>query len=346
MSRILDWSLHLWISVFTGMTGGKNGQESSQKYITATQPCAYPSDSFTKRIYRFSLLLCGMLFLTACTWTHPPAYQLPDSSTLVAGERITVKPGDNLYTIAQRYHVRINEIIVVNDMQPPYRVKPGQTICLPEKAVARAPSYDMAPTPLAAPINDVYKKPLAVETQPLPLVKAPNADRTMDAKDEPPSLLPEKITPQQNKTNPAEKEEDAAEEKKTPQKTQLGVPPFVWPVRGTIVSTFGPKGKGRDNDGVNIAAPLNAPVKAAEDGVVVYADNKMKGFGNLVLIRHENGWVTAYAHLNRILVVRDKSVSKGSVIGTVGTSGGVVSPQLHFETRRDGKPTDPELVVR
>jgi len=124
------------------------------------------------------------------------------------------------------------------------------------------------------------------------------------------------------------------------------IPAFGWPVRGTVISVFGPKGKGLDNDGLNIAAPKGAPVKASASGVVAYAGNEMKGFGNLVLIRHEGGWVTAYAHLDRVVVARDSPVAKGDMIGTVGTTGGVGSPQLHFEARQDGKPVDPELVLK
>ena len=123
-------------------------------------------------------------------------------------------------------------------------------------------------------------------------------------------------------------------------------PSFGWPVRGTITSAFGPKGQGLDNDGINIAAPKGSPVKAADGGMVAYAGNEMKGFGNLVLIRHEGGWVTAYAHLERLVVAKDTIVAKGDMIGTVGTTGGVSSPQLHFETRRDGKPVDPEIMMK
>lgn len=137
-----------------------------------------------------------------------------------------------------------------------------------------------------------------------------------------------------------------APEAAAPAKTSGTTPSFGWPVRGTIISAFGPKGQGLDNDGINISAPKGSPVKAAEGGMVAYAGNEMKGFGNLVLIKHEGGWVTAYAHLERLVVAKDNIVAKGDMIGTVGTSGGVSSPQLHFETRQEGKPVDPELVIK
>jgi murein DD-endopeptidase MepM/ murein hydrolase activator NlpD len=324
------------------------------------------------KISRFSLLLCSLLLLEACTWTHPPAYQLPDSSRLIAGQAILVKPGDNLYTLSQEYRVPLNEIVVVNNMQPPYRVTAGETIYLPSKVQAKTQYY--APPPKAAPIERVDAAPIQQyeitesKTEPeiysTELPKAPMAEKKVEkqtkkktaaekqrvameiTKTEETAKAPPPEKKKKKKQEAAVKKENAEATEEAKKPTQPGVPPFIWPVRGTIISAFGPKGKGRDNDGVNIVAPLNAPVKASESGTVVYADNKMKGFGNLVLIRHTNGWVTAYAHLGRVLVARDKQVSKGSVIGTVGTSGGVGSPQLHFETRREGKPTDPELVVR
>jgi murein DD-endopeptidase MepM/ murein hydrolase activator NlpD len=119
-----------------------------------------------------------------------------------------------------------------------------------------------------------------------------------------------------------------------------------WPVQGPILSGFGSKGPGLNNDGVNIGAPKGAPVVAAAPGTVVYAGDEMKGFGNLVLIRHEGDWVTAYAHLDRVLVKKDTVVGQGDMIGTVGKTGNVATPQLHFETREGGKPVDPASVVK
>jgi murein DD-endopeptidase MepM/ murein hydrolase activator NlpD len=121
---------------------------------------------------------------------------------------------------------------------------------------------------------------------------------------------------------------------------------FAWPVQGTVISGFGPSAQGTNNDGVNIAAPKGAPVIAAAGGIVAYTGNEMKGFGNLVLIRHEGGWVTAYAHLERMTVAKDSVVGPGDMIGTVGTTGGIATPQLHFETRKDGTPVDPMTVLK
>jgi murein DD-endopeptidase MepM/ murein hydrolase activator NlpD len=272
-------------------------------------------------------LVTAAIGLTACTMMHPPAYRLPHEEALVAGKKIAVKEGENLYTIAQTHKVKLSELIYVNKIKPPYRVKRGDYIALPARAGAR--SYDVPAAQEELMSTSPQDRVTSMPLEPL------------QAEPQPPQNKPRSLLAQKPAEKPIKREEKAALPPPPP-----GVLAFGWPVRGTIISAYGPKGKGRDNDGINIAAPKGAPVKAAEYGTIVYADNKMKGFGNLVLIRHREGWVTAYAHLDRVVVSRDDVVKKGSVIGTVGTTGGVASPQLHFEARRDGKPVDPELVVR
>lgn len=116
---------------------------------------------------------------------------------------------------------------------------------------------------------------------------------------------------------------------------------FLWPVNGKIISPFGVKDGGQHNDGINIAAPLGTPVHAADTGVVVYAGNELRGFGNLLLIRHDNGWVSAYAHCDALLVKRGDTVKRGQVIARVGQSGNVNAPQLHFELRKGAEAVDP-----
>lgn len=114
-----------------------------------------------------------------------------------------------------------------------------------------------------------------------------------------------------------------------------------WPIRGRILSTFGSKGKGLRNDGINIEARNGTSIHAAEDGVVVYAGDKLKGYGNLVILRHKGGWMTAYAHTRDIRVERGETVRKGDVIGHVGQTGGVDRPQLHFGVRKGTTAVNP-----
>ena len=120
---------------------------------------------------------------------------------------------------------------------------------------------------------------------------------------------------------------------------------FAWPATGRIVSGFGPKPGGRYNDGINIAVPAGTPVKAAEDGIVAYAGTGISGFGGLVLIKHADGWVTAYAHNDALSVGRGDRVTKGQVIARSGATGSVDEPQLHFEIRRGRTPVDPVRLL-
>jgi murein DD-endopeptidase MepM/ murein hydrolase activator NlpD len=120
-----------------------------------------------------------------------------------------------------------------------------------------------------------------------------------------------------------------------------GKGPFVWPVQGKVINTFGSSTDGLKNDGINIAAPSGSPVVAAADGVVAYAGNELRGFGNMILIRHEGGYVTAYAHNDSLLVKKGDKVKRGQIIARVGATGAVFGPQLHFEIRKGTQPVDP-----
>ncbi len=116
---------------------------------------------------------------------------------------------------------------------------------------------------------------------------------------------------------------------------------FRWPVRGRIIANFGTKANGEKNDGINLAVPEGTSVKAAEDGVVIYAGNELKSYGNLVLIRHKDGWVSAYAHNRSINVKRGEDIRRGQIIAAAGMTGAVTSPQVHFELRKGATPVDP-----
>jgi murein DD-endopeptidase MepM/ murein hydrolase activator NlpD len=124
-------------------------------------------------------------------------------------------------------------------------------------------------------------------------------------------------------------------------KTADATPSFRWPVHGRVISAFGAKTNGQQNDGINVAVPEGTPVKAADDGVVAYAGNELKGYGNLVLIRHANGYVSAYANASELMVKRGDTIKRGQVIAHAGQTGNVTSPQLHFEIRKGSTPVDP-----
>jgi murein DD-endopeptidase MepM/ murein hydrolase activator NlpD len=114
-----------------------------------------------------------------------------------------------------------------------------------------------------------------------------------------------------------------------------------WPASGKVIAGFGGRPDGTHNDGINVSVPLGTEVHAAEDGVVAYAGSELKGYGNLVLLRHDNGWVTAYAHNDELLVKRGDKIKRGQVIAKAGKTGSVDQPQVHFELRQGSKPVDP-----
>ena len=117
---------------------------------------------------------------------------------------------------------------------------------------------------------------------------------------------------------------------------------FPWPVKGRVLAGYGVGTSGNHNDGINIAAPRGAPISAVDGGIVAYAGNELRGYGNLVLIKHPSGWITAYAHCDELLVKRGDKVGRGQVIAKVGQTGGVSEPQLHFELRRGKQAVDPK----
>jgi LysM repeat protein len=121
---------------------------------------------------------------------------------------------------------------------------------------------------------------------------------------------------------------------------------FSWPVRGNIISDFGPKRNGLANEGINVGAPIGTTVSAADNGVVAYAGNELKGMGNLLIIQHAGGWMTVYAHLDNFIVRRGDKVAAGQKVGTVGQTGKVSEPQLHFEIRKGSKSYDPKKQLK
>ena len=284
-----------------------------------------------KKLVHLSLLVCASWLLAGCTMWHQ-ADNMPNRDNIRAGEEITVEKSENVYAIARKHGVSMREIIVLNDLKSPYKLQAGQRLTLPLKigGVPKVPS--------AAPLTTIEKAPLepinsSVTSAPLapiaPIAESPKPiETTVPTKDVEPLA-----------SQPVAEKATARTENNT---SFVAIPP----VQGPIISTFGSKGQGTNNDGINIGAPKGSSVVAAAGGIVVYSGNEMKGFGNLILIRHEGGWVTAYAHLERMLVSRDAVVAAGDMIGTVGTTGGVSAPQLHFETRLEGKPVDPQTVLK
>lgn len=237
--------------------------------------------------------------------------RLPESQGYV------VQPGDTIYGISDRFGVDRSALVRANNMRAPYAIKVGQRLQIPAGS-ATPPSPSPVQT-TSAPVQRTVLPPPAVAR--VPGTPSPVATRP-----------PAKTTP----TRPV---------------TTIAIPPpraasgFIWPIEGRLLSSFGAKDNGLYNDGINIAAPRGAPVVAADNGVVAYAGQEIRGFGNLLLIKHDGGLITAYAHTDTLLVKRGETVTRGQVIGKVGTTGGVETPQLHFEVRQGTRAVDPKLYL-
>lgn len=280
---------------------------------------------------------------------------------LTTGQRIrlptgrfhTVQTGETLYSISRNHGTDVYAMAQANGLPPPYTISVGQSLRLPAQT-GYAVTSAAAPAP-DSPTSPQIAAPRGFQAEALP---PPSSSSAPPPVPQVPAPLPEVNVPAHGSAVPQAETEQPAPVP-APQVAAAPTPPpvadpqqdtvlpprsgrtFSWPVRGRVLAGFGPTPDGLHNDGINIAARAGAPVIAAENGVVVYAGSELKGFGNLLLVRHADGWITAYAHLDKALVKKGQKVTKGQAIGTVGTTGGVSQPQLHFEIRRGTQAVDP-----
>jgi murein DD-endopeptidase MepM/ murein hydrolase activator NlpD len=276
--------------------------------------------------------------------------------------------GDTLYAIARRFGVSAAAIAEANEMAIDTPIRAGARLILPDGFRDAGPIQTRvqvavpqpAPTaPVQRPAPAPAPPPPAAQPQPRPA--APPPAPTAQQQQRPPATTPAPVarppaaTPPPAQATPARPAAPViVPTNPTPadqQISQLGRGLFIWPLRGDILSTFGPKGTGQRNDGINVRTTAGAVVRAAADGDVVYAGDQVPGFGNLVLIKHADGWVTAYGHLGRVDVKMQQKITQGQQIGQAGSTGGVPEPQLHFEVRYAptpadrARPIDPLLVL-
>jgi murein DD-endopeptidase MepM/ murein hydrolase activator NlpD len=215
--------------------------------------------------------------------------------------------------LSRKYNKPLSAIARANKLAPSTMVKVGDRIVVP----GVAPQAQAKPAVKTAETSKPASEP-KVASVPAAAAPAPAPSAAM-------------VTPAAHQPEPPKTKTDVTS----------AMPKFRWPVNGRVITAFGPRPSGAQNDGINVAVPENTPIKAADDGVVAYAGNELKTYGNLVLVRHPNGYVTAYAHASEILVKRDEPVKRGQIIGKTGQTGNVTSPQLHFEIRKGSTPVDP-----
>ncbi len=273
-----------------------------------------------------------------------PVEVKPNNTKRVAVQEIAVAPGDTLYSLSRKYEIPVNDLAVMNKISSPFTLSVGQKL--------KVPKLDTVETKSNSEIKQIKSDASVKKVEPK---KAP------EKKD----AVTNKKTDQKNAQKKSEKKSQAvpmpgAKSKQNAQstKTSSGVQKqslkiaarsaskFSWPVRGKILSQYGAKKGGLFNDGINISANLGTAVKAAENGVVAYAGNEVKGMGNLVIIQHSDGWMTVYAHLDSMSVRRGTKVVVGQQIGKIGKTGKVDTPQLHFEIRKGTKAYNPITYLK
>jgi murein DD-endopeptidase MepM/ murein hydrolase activator NlpD len=276
----------------------------------ASAASVYPGEHLVIPHYRSSAEATVPATRAASTAPAVAAPAAPARGGLVAPAVVhVVAPGETLNSIARLYHKPVLAVASANNISADTRVRVGDRITIPGAAAAPQP-VSAAPRAAEAPVPEITGTSIATDDSPHSArLATPSAPTAAD--------------------NPVKSAEAASD---------MG---FRWPVRGRIIAAFGPKPNGLQNDGINLAVPEGTPIKAAEDGVVAYAGSELKGYGNLVLVRHANGFVTAYAHASEILVKRGDSVKRGQIIARAGQTGNVTSPQLHFEIRKGATPVDP-----
>lgn len=230
----------------------------------------------------------------------------------------TVQSGDSLWSVASRHGVTSEALAAANGLTGT-SLRVGQTLVIPSAATAPAATQVASLDPQSMPVTDAVgaaAPQVPAQAQAQPQATQPAAEQTAALVPQAPAAAPEPAQPQVSGG-------------------------FRWPARGRVISSFGKKPNGERNDGINLAVPEGTGVKAAEDGEVIYSGNELKSFGNLVLVRHPNGWVSAYAHNKELKVKKGEQVRRGQIIALSGMSGGVTSPQLHFELRKGATPVDP-----
>jgi murein DD-endopeptidase MepM/ murein hydrolase activator NlpD len=315
---------------------------------------------------RFSACVALLLMLAGCAsdnwWDENGAARRSGGNGYVeavpmpaparsTGGTYVVKSGETLYRISREKNIPIRSLIEANDLQPPYALQAGQRLNIPTSrfhvvqrgdtvySISRTYGVDMAtltrtnnvPAPYRIKIGQRLQLPSKVNTQ------VASADEGPSPRGVPMNRPDPNYTTTTTTTH-------------TVAKGPLPAPPvatgdFVWPAQGKIISSFGAKENGMHNDGINIAVAAGTPVHASQSGVVAYAGNELKGYGNLLLVRHANGWMTAYAHNSKLLVKRGDTVVRGQTISLAGNTGSVTSPQVHFEVRKGAKAVDPRSVI-
>jgi murein DD-endopeptidase MepM/ murein hydrolase activator NlpD len=293
--------------------------------------------------YTPSYAATGSTTIPETAYAPPPAPIAEAPKLATAGGTYVVQPGDTLYGIARRNGTTVASLVALNGLASPESIRIGQTLRLDgadamqqRQTVTAGLGAPEQPLGQLRVSGDGTATAVEPGTTPQINLQAP-ADVALNAPQPPamPSIPTIGGTPAATPASTTAAIDDAVDEASSDGKS------FRWPVRGRIISGFGTKPNGEKNDGINLAVPEGTSVKAVETGTVIYAGNELEGYGNLVLVRHADGWVSAYAHNKEILVRRGDQVRRGQTVSYAGMTGSVTSPQVHFELRKGAKPVNP-----
>jgi murein DD-endopeptidase MepM/ murein hydrolase activator NlpD len=291
---------------------------------------------------------------TAAPTVAAPAIVRPAPAMVAAdASTYTVQPGETLFGVARKVGMTPVELASLNGIGTDTQLQIGQTLRIKGgagsgTAIAANTVREAKPTQLGAPPRPLGQLVMNGNGQPVDQPVAPPKIRLTSPAEtaetgqlvaNAPKIpavpaLPD-AAPQPTDAKATADVDDAADAASADGKS------FRWPVRGRIISGFGSKPNGEKNDGINLAVPEGTSVKAVEAGTVIYAGNELAGYGNLILIRHADGWVSAYAHNKDMLVKRGDTIRRGQTIAHAGMTGSVTSPQVHFELRKGAKPVNP-----
>ena len=291
-------------------------------------------------------LAAVVLLLAACSsapQTRP--WMAQSGSQTASGQvpsEIIVQRGDTVHGIARRYGVEARAIIERNNLQPPYTLEVGQRLLMPRPRVHVVVRRDTLSEIAVAYRVDMHQLARVNQLGPPYLIRVGQVLFLPDSAAAPTVMASAPpASPRQTSQTSSPQATSSPPPSAAPAPPPRASGRFAWPVQGEVLSTFGQVRPGQRNDGINIAVPAGTPVRAAENGVVVYAGNELRGFGNQLLIKHDDDWITAYAHNERLEVNRGDTVQRGQIIARVGQTGNVDRPQLHFEVRQGSRPVDP-----
>jgi murein DD-endopeptidase MepM/ murein hydrolase activator NlpD len=346
----------------------------SRPATVAANGC-YGNNGYASGAHGLGAYRPGASDVTGSVSTHPAPAPVPARHwTWDGGQPVTVGQGETLEAVARRNGVPLSALMEVNGITNVASIRPGQRLVIP-RYVSGSAAQASAPQPTAAARvsenvhvvgpgesligiarnHGVTLTALARANNIQPYDKVSIGSRlsipggqkvAMRQAPAPKVAQPHSVAVEKVATVPAQTARVAKPDVQETDVTKTvepegAIPSFRWPVKGRIIAGFGQRPNGAQNDGINLAVPEGTPVKAADDGVVAYAGNELKGYGNLVLIRHSNGYVSAYANASELTVKRGDRVKRGQVIAHAGQTGNVTSPQLHFEIRKGSTPVDP-----